>query len=110
VFIRVHPWLKFLAWATPNNERIGGSVSQVGAPAERDSTSGSSCGWLSRQAGNPGSKKAASIFRMEEAGRITDHTEKQGFWRFAQERGHTPREAPKLVFSMCPSSSLLPPC
>ncbi len=100
--------------ATPNNERIDGSVSEVGEPTEQAGTSGSSSGLLSRQASNPASQQEsnqASIFSTEEAGTTTEHTEKQGFWRFAQECGHTPHEAPKLVFSVCsvvlPASSVL---
>jgi ribosomal protein S6 len=38
--------------------------------------------------------KKVSAFITEEQGRTVEHTEKQGFWRFAQESDQTPREAP----------------
>ncbi len=46
-----------------------------------------------RPASQP-ARKQVSIFRTEEAGRTTEHTEKWGFWRFAKEyRSHTARSA-----------------
>ena len=57
------------------------------------------------------SSNQASFFNTEEEGRTAEHTEKQGFWRFAQEFDPTPREAPKLGFSVIsvvlPFSSVL---
>jgi hypothetical protein len=58
-----------------------------------------------RQFSQP-AKKQVSVFNTEEKGRTTEHTEKQGIWRFAQGCGHAPREGPKLAFSVC---SIVPP-
>jgi len=44
--------------------------------------------------------KQESVFITEEQGRTIECTEKQGFWRFAQEIFQTSREAQPLVYSV----------
>jgi hypothetical protein len=51
--------------------------------------------------------KQASVFLTEEQGRTIEHTEKQGYWRFAQESDQTPREAQPLAYSV---DSIVLPC
>jgi hypothetical protein len=53
------------------------------------------------------SSNQASIFITEEQGRTIECTERQGFWRFAQEFGQTSREAQQLVYSV---DSIVLPC
>ena len=47
------------------------------------------------------------VFITEEQGRTIECTERQGFWRFAQEFAHTSREAQPLAYSV---DSILLPC
>ena len=49
----------------------------------------------------------ASIFITKEQGRTIECTEKQGFWRFAQEFGQASREAQPLAYSV---DSIVLPC
>src|SRR5580698_1304079 len=51
--------------------------------------------------------KQESVFLTEEQGRTIECTERQGFWRFAQEFGQTSREAQQLVYSV---DSIVLPC
>jgi hypothetical protein len=53
------------------------------------------------------SSNQASVFLTEEQGRTIEHTEKQGYWRFAQESDQTPREAQPLAYSV---DSIVLPC
>jgi hypothetical protein len=51
--------------------------------------------------------KKAGVFLTEEQGRTIECTEKQGFWRFAQEFDQTSREAQPLAYSV---DSIVLPC
>jgi hypothetical protein len=51
--------------------------------------------------------KQESVFITEEQGRTIEHTEKQGFRRFAQEFDQTSREAQQLAYSV---DSIVLPC
>jgi len=53
------------------------------------------------------SSKQESVFITEEQGRTTECTEKQRFWRFAQEFDQTSREAQPLSYSV---DSIVLPC
>jgi hypothetical protein len=51
--------------------------------------------------------KQESVFLTEEQGRTIECTERQGFWRFAQEFGQASREAQPLA---CSVDSIVLPC
>jgi hypothetical protein len=53
------------------------------------------------------SSKQEGVFITEEQGRTIECTERQGFWRFAQEFDQTSREAQPLAYSV---DSIVLPC
>src|SRR5271165_7269794 len=97
--------------ATPNNERINCSFRRLVRPPSGAAPRVHLAAWFRGGPAIQPARKQVSVFNTEEKREDDRDTEKQGFWRFAQECGHAPREAPKLVFSVysvvLPLSSVL---
>src|SRR5271165_977706 len=85
--LRRHPTMnestaRFAGWFAHRAGQHLGFILRLGFAAGRQSSQQDS--------------KQVSVFNTEEKREDDRDTEKQGFWRFAQECGHAPREAPKL--------------